>query len=219
MGEREDILAGLEKGVIEGEPEKVVELAQRALAAGIDPLDAINEGLIPGITEVGRRFECKDYFLPELMMAADAMKKGVTILEKEIAAGGRKRESLATVALGTVKGDIHDIGKSIVGTLLSAHGFDVIDLGVDVPAERFLEGVTDRGAGVVAMSALLPTTMPYMQRVIQELETRGLRDKVKVIVGGAPVTPEYARQIGADGYGDDAVAAVRVLRELVSGQW
>ncbi len=215
MGEREDILGGLEQGVIEGEAGRVVELANRVLALGLDPLDAINEGLVPGITEVGRRFECKDYFLPELMMAADAMKKGIAILEKEIGAGGRKRQSLAVVALGTVKGDIHDIGKSIVGTLLSAHGFEVLDLGVDVPVERFIEGVESRGADVVAMSALLPTTMPYMQRVIQELESRGLRERVKVVVGGAPVTPEYARHIGADGYGDDAVGAVKVLRGLL----
>ena len=210
-----DILKGLRQAVIDGDADLVRALAQQALDSGVDPMRAVNEGLIPGISEVGRLFERKEYFLPELMMAADAMKKGMVILETVIGAGGGKRGTLATVVLGTVKGDIHDIGKSIVGTLLSAHGFDVVDLGVDVPAERFLDNIEKTDARVLAMSSLLPTTMPYMKQVIDELAARGLRNKVKVIVGGAPVTPAYAKQIGADGYGDDAVGAVRVLRNLL----
>ncbi len=209
------LLKKLEQNVIDGEADAVRALAEEAISGGMDPLQAINEGLIPGITEVGRRFETKEFFLPELIMAADAMKKGMVVLEGAITAAGGKRERLATVALGTVKGDIHDIGKSIVGALMSAHGFNVIDLGVDVPAERFIAQVEGAGAQVVAMSALLPTTMPYMKHVIDELAKRGLRAKVKVIVGGAPITPAYAKQIGADGYGDDAVAAVRVARDLL----
>ena len=210
-----DILNGLRQAIIDGDADVVRRLSQQALDSGMDPMQAINDGLIPGITEVGRLFERKEYFLPELMMAADAMKKGMIILEAAIGAGGGKRQTLATVVLGTVKGDIHDIGKSIVGTLLSAHGFNVVDLGVDVPVERFMENLQKHEAQVLAMSSLLPTTMPYMKRVIDELTARGLRDKVKVIVGGAPVTPEYARQIGADGYGDDAIGAVRVLQNLL----
>lgn len=210
-----ELLQGLAQGVIDGEAATVETLARQVLDAGIDPMEGINDGLIPGITEVGRRFERKDYFLPELMMSADAMKHGMAVLEAALGASGARRETLATVVLGTVKGDIHDIGKSIVGTILSAHGYDVIDLGVDVPVGKFIDTATERQAQVVAMSALLPTTMPVMKRVIDELRERGIRDRFKVIVGGAPVTPDYARQIGADGYGDDAIAAVRVLHELL----
>jgi 5-methyltetrahydrofolate--homocysteine methyltransferase len=210
-----EILQSMAQAVIDGEAERVRELARRALEQGIEPMRAINEGLIPGISEVGRRFERKEYFLPELMMAADAMKKGMEVLEAALTAGGGKRESQGTVVLGTVKGDIHDIGKSIVGTLLSAHGFNVIDLGVDVSADRFIENIVNNNADVLGMSALLPTTMPYMKRVVDELVSRGLRQRVKVIVGGAPVTPEYARQIGADAYGDDAISAVHVVQQLL----
>ena len=210
-----EILAGLRHNVIEGEIETVPRLAQEALDAGLDPLEAVNEGLIPGIAEVGRRFEAKECFLPELMMSAEAMKRGMEILEAAIEAAGSKRQTQGTIVLGTVKGDIHDIGKSIVGTLLSAHGFNVVDLGVDVPTDRFIESIRQSGAQALGMSALLPTTMPYMRRVIEELERHGLRQQVKVIVGGAPVTPAYAREIGADGYGDDAVGAVRALQQLL----
>jgi 5-methyltetrahydrofolate--homocysteine methyltransferase len=210
-----EALTGLRQAVVDGEADVVRDLAQQALAGGIDPMEAINEGLIPGITEVGRRFERKEYFLPELMMAADAMKKGMEVLEGALGTGGGRRQSLATVVLGTVKGDIHDIGKSIVGTILSAHGYDVVDLGVDVAVAKFVDTAVAHQAQVVAMSALLPTTMPVMKRVIDELTERGIRNQFKVIVGGAPVTPDYARQIGADGYGDDAIAAVRLLHQLL----
>ncbi len=215
MADSTALLRDLRENVIAGEPEAVARLSQQALDLGVDPLGAIDEGLIPGIAEVGLRFERHEYFLPELVMAAAAMKKGMAILERAITARGGKRQALATIVLGTVKGDIHDIGKSIVGVILSAHGFDVVDLGVDVPAERFLAQVQSSGAQVLGMSALLPTTMPYMKHVIDELARRGLRDRVKVIVGGAPVTPSYAGQIGADAYGDDAVSAVRVVRGLL----
>lgn len=215
MSDKAKILEGLREKIIAGEPEGVSEQAQQALDGGLDPLEAINEGLIPGITEVGLRFERHEYFLPELIMAAEAMKKGMAILEAAITAGGGKRETLATIVLGTVKGDIHDIGKSIVGAILGAHGFNVIDLGVDVPADKFIAQLEQANAEVLAMSALLPTTMPYMKHVIDELAKRGLRSQVKIIIGGAPVTPAYAKQIGADGYGDDAVGAVRAVRTLL----
>jgi len=210
-----DILNGLRQAIIDGDADQVRKLARQALDAGMNPMQAINQGLIPGISEVGRLFERKEFFLPELMMAADAMKKGMAVLEPAITTGGGKRDTLATVILGTVKGDIHDIGKSIVGTMLSAYGFNVIDLGVDVPVEKFLDNLQKSNGTVLAMSSLLPTTMPYMKRVIDELVARGMRGAVKVIVGGAPVTPEYAKQIGADAYGDDAIGAVRVLQNLL----
>ncbi|MCL6429835.1 MAG: corrinoid protein [Anaerolineae bacterium] len=209
------VLRALTESVIGGEAEQAMSLARQALELGLEPMRAIDEGLIPGIMEVGRRFEAHEFFLPELIMAAEAMKKGMAVLEEAIVARGGKREALATVVLGTVKGDIHDIGKSIVGAMLTAHGFVVVDLGVDVPADRFLAEVEKHGAQVLGMSALLPTTMPYMQHVIEELTRRGLRDRVKVVVGGAPVTPAYAERIGADGYGDDAISGVRVVRGLL----
>jgi 5-methyltetrahydrofolate--homocysteine methyltransferase len=209
------VLAALRENVAAGEGDAVCRLAQEALGIGMDAMQAINEGLIPGITEAGVRFERKEYFLPELILSADAMKNGMDVLEAAVVAGGIRRNVLATVVLGTVKGDIHDIGKSIVGALLSAHGFHVIDLGVDVAADTFVDRVRKSDAQMLAMSALLPTTMPYMKRVIDELGRHGLRDKVKVIVGGAPVTAAYAQQIGADGYGDDAIAAVRVARSVL----
>lgn len=209
------VLRALTESVIAGEAEQASSLARQALELGLEPMRAIDEGLIPGIVEVGRRFEAHEFFLPELIMAAEAMKKGMAVLEEAIIARGGRREALATVVIGTVKGDIHDIGKSIVAAMLTAHGFQVVDLGVDVPAERFLSEVEKRNARVLGMSALLPTTMPYMQHVIEELGKRGLREKVKVVVGGAPVTPAYAQRIGADGYGDDAISGVRVVRELL----
>ena len=214
--DKSQLLQALAQNVIDGEADTVRRLAEQSLEMGIEPLEAINSGLIPGITEVGARFERHEFFLPELIMAADAMKKAMPLLEQAITSRGGKRETLATVVLGTVKGDIHDIGKSIVGAILSAHGFDVIDLGVDVPADRFLGEVEKHNARVLAMSALLPTTMPYMKHVIDASAQRGLRSQLKVIVGGSPVTSAYAQQIGADGYADDAVSAVRVLREMLA---
>jgi len=209
------ILKRLAEAIIAGEAKEAQRLAKGALQAGIEPMQAINEGLMPGLTEVGRRFETHEFFLPELILAAEATKKGVAVLEEAIASRGGKREALATVVLGTVKGDIHSIGKSLVGAVMSAHGFNVIDLGVDVPADRFIAELERTGAQILAMSALLPITMPYMQHVIAELKKCGLREKVKVVVGGAPVTPAYAQQIGADAYGRNAVDGVRVVTALL----
>ncbi|MGQ9626419.1 MAG: corrinoid protein [Anaerolineae bacterium] len=216
MDRESKIIEELKQKVIAGEIEEVPILAKKALEAGINPLRAINEGLIPGILEVGRLFESGEYYLPELMMSAEAMKGGIEILEKEIAAAGIKRETIGKVVIGTVQGDIHDIGKSIVATMMNASGLSVYDLGVNVSSEAFIFKVREVEADILAMSALLPTTMPYMGKVIQEVQAQGLRDKVRVMVGGAPVTPAFAQKIGADGYAEDAAGAARLAMEWMS---
>ncbi len=206
----DQIIDDLKQKVIDGEIEEVPVLAQQALEAGIDPLKAVNEGLIAGILEVGRLYESGEYYLPELMMSAEALKGGLDILEKEIAAAGLRRETAGTVVIGTVQGDIHDIGKSIVATMMNASGLSVHDLGVDVSSEAFIAKVKEVGADILAMSALLPTTMTYMEKVIQDTQAQDLRARIKVMVGGAPVTPAFAQKIGADGYADDAAGAARL---------
>jgi len=215
MAREHEILDKLGRMVIEGEIEETYLLAQEALGMGMDPLKAINEGLVPGIAEVGRRYDVGEYYLPELMMAAEAMKRGLGPLEARISEMGAERQTLGVVVIGTVKGDLHDIGKSIVATMLSANGFTVHDLGVDVSPDRFLAEVEKAEADILAMSALLPTTMPCMETVIQEVQNRGLRDRIKIMVGGAPVTAAFAQRIGADGYGDNAFEAVRLARQLL----
>jgi len=218
MAREKDILDELCQKVIEGEIEETYLLAQEVLEMGLDPLKAIDEGLIPGIVEVGRRYDVGEYYLPELMMAAEAMKRGLEPLEERISEMGVQRQTLGVVVIGTVKGDLHDIGKSIVATMLSANGFTVHDLGVDVSPDRFLAQVEETGADILAMSALLPTTMLYMETVIQEAQKRGLRDRIKIMVGGAPVTAAFAQRIRADGYGDNAFDAVRLARQFMGIQ-
>ncbi len=213
MEQESKIVEDLKQKVIDGEIEEVPALAQQALEAGLDPVKAVNEGLIAGILEVGRLYESGEYYLPELMMSAEAMKGGLDILEKEIAAAGIKRETVGTVVIGTVRGDIHDIGKSIVATMMNASGLSVHDLGVDVSSENFIARVKEVEANILAMSALLPTTMTYMEKVIQDAQAQGLRPKIKVMVGGAPVTPAFAEKIGADGYADDAAGAARLAMQ------
>jgi 5-methyltetrahydrofolate--homocysteine methyltransferase len=213
MDQEGKIIDDLKQNVIDGEIEEVPALARQALEAGIDPLKAVNEGLISGILEVGRLYENGEYYLPELMMSAEAMKGGLDILEREVAAAGIKREAVGTVVIGTVQGDIHDIGKSIVATMMNASGLSVHDLGVDVSSEAFIAKVEEVEADILAMSALLPTTMTYMEKVIRETQARGLRARIKIMVGGAPVTPAFAQKIGADGYADDAAGAARLAMQ------
>ncbi|MFB0547100.1 MAG: cobalamin-dependent protein [Anaerolineae bacterium] len=213
MTQETKIIEALRQKVIEGEIDEVPILAQQALDEGLDSLKAINEGLIRGIIEVGRLYETGEYYLPELMMSAEALKGGLDILEREVSAAGIKRETAGTVVIGTVQGDIHDIGKSIVATMMNASGLSVHDLGVDVSSEAFIAKVKEVEADILAMSALLPITMPYMEKVIQETQTQGLRAKIKVMVGGAPVTPAFAEKIGADGYADDAAGAARLAMQ------
>ncbi|MBK7349566.1 MAG: corrinoid protein [Gemmatimonadetes bacterium] len=211
----EELFAAMRQSVIDGDPDEVRVLAQRALALGIDPLEAINRGFVPGVTHVGEQFGLGEMFLPDLVLGGEAMKAAVAVLEPELARRGAQRESLGTVVLGTVRGDIHEIGKTLVQTMLSASGFQVHDLGVDVPVERFVGAVRELKPHVVGMSALLTTTMPGQRLVIEALEREGLRQQVKVIVGGAPVSQGWATEIGADGYGEDAMRAVTLVKALL----
>ena len=199
--------------VIEGDAPKAEALVNEALSEGLEPATIVNDGLIAAMGTIGERFGRGEIYVPEMLYSARAMQTGLTILEPLLAAGGGVVRK--AVVIGTVKGDVHDIGKNIVGIMLKGAGFTVYDLGVDVPAERFVSAVREHQPDLVGLSALLTTTMPAMRSVIEALELEGLRDSVKVIVGGAPVTEEFAEMIGADGYGTDAGAAATCAKELL----
>jgi 5-methyltetrahydrofolate--homocysteine methyltransferase len=205
-------MAELHNAILTGNAKAAVEATRQALAAGADALDLVNREMVPAMDEVGRRYECEEYFVPELLLAARAMKGSLEILRPLLAASGAK--PAGRVAIGTVKGDLHDIGKNLVGAMLEGAGFEVIDLGADVAAERFVEAVLTRQVGVICLSALLTVTMPSMKATIEALEAAGVRGRVKVLVGGAPVTQRFAEQIGADGFGENATAAVALARRM-----
>jgi corrinoid protein of di/trimethylamine methyltransferase len=200
--------------VIDGEPEDAEKLAKQALEQGVDALACINQGLMPGIQKVGELFSTGDYFLPELIIGADAMKAALDILEPALV-GGQEREVVGRVVLGTVEGDLHEIGKTLVATMLTANGFQVTDIGVDQKPEAFIAAIKNVNADIVGASALLTTTMLQQKKLVEALETAGLRDKVKVLVGGAPVTESFAKEIGADGYAEDAITAVDIAYRLM----
>lgn len=205
----------LAQSIYEGDDQKAEALAMQVLESGTDPLEAINKGFVVGINQVGSEYSQGDLFLPDLVLAGEAMKAAVAVLEPEMERRGSKRELLGTVVLCTVKGDIHEIGKTLVGTMLAGAGFQVVDMGVDVSAVSIIEKVRQVGADLVGLSALLTTTMPAQKAVVEALEEAGLRDKVKVMVGGAPVTSGWAEEIGADGYGADAAQAVTTAKQLL----
>ncbi len=211
----ERIFKEMAQAVIDGVPERARQLAQEALRQGIGPLEAIDQGFKPGMDVVGDGFAKGELFIPDLMMSGEAMKVAITTLEPELLKRRQQREVLGKVVIGTVQGDIHEIGKTLVATMLAANGFDVHDLGVDVPAQRFLDKVREVGADVLGLSALLTTTILNQEAVIQSLEEAGLRDQVKVIIGGVPASPEWAEEIGADGYAENATEAVQVVKQLV----
>jgi corrinoid protein of di/trimethylamine methyltransferase len=211
----DELFKEMAQSITDGESEKAAELAQQSIDLGIDPLDAINKGFVNGVNFVGDQFSCGMMFLPELVMAGEAMKAAVAVLEPELAKRGTQRTMLGKVVLCTVEGDIHEIGKTLVGTMLSATGFQVFDMGVDVPVMKVVEKAREVNADIVAMSALLTTTMVHQKDVIEALEDVGMRSKVKVMVGGAPVTQEWVKQIGADGYSEDAIGAARVAKQLL----
>ncbi len=212
----QELLQAMRKSIIDGAADTASTLAQEALNTGIDPLDAINNGYVEGITYVGEKFGCRELFLPDMLAAAEAMKSALKILEPAMRKTGAHRESLGKVVLGTAKGDIHDIGKNIVGTMLTAAGFEVFDLGINVPAEKFVDKAKAISADIVGVSALLTTTMMGQKAVIEALNKEGLRSQVKVIIGGAAVTPKWASDIGADGYARSAMDAIDLARRLVA---
>jgi corrinoid protein of di/trimethylamine methyltransferase len=211
-----DLLAKITSSVVEGEPEETVDLTRQAMEAGLEPLAIINDGLVPGMNIVGDKFQRGEYFLPHLIIAANGMQQAMQLLEPELQARQQAVSVAGTMVIGSVAGDIHEIGKSLVATMMSAAGFQVYDLGVDVPTATFVAKVKETGANLLGLSALLTTTMTVQRQVIEALEEAGIRDQVKVILGGAPVSQEWAETIGADGYAEDAVGAIELARRLVS---
>jgi len=215
MSAASDIRQKLSDCVVQGNSEAAKTLATEALNAGIDPIDAIDNGLAKGLREVGSKFERGEMFLMQLILSGEAMKTGLGILKPEILKQQKELKGRGTILLGTVEGDIHDIGKSIVAAMLTADGFDVTDLGVDVPDKVFVEKTKDSKARILGLSALMTTTRTKQKDIIDALKGAGVRSTIKVMVGGATVTPEWAKQIGADGYGEDAVDATKTARELL----
>ncbi len=207
-------LRQLYNAVVSGDFKASQAITQQALAEGVDPLELVNQYMVPAMDEVGRRFECNEYFVPELLISARAMKAALELIRPILTARGT--QPAGRVAIGTVKGDLHDIGKNLVASLLEGGGFEVIDLGVNVSPEKFIETVQQKSANIVAMSALLTTTMPAMKTTIDALKQAGVRDKVKVLIGGAPITQKYAEEIGADGYSENAVGAVALAKKAVT---
>jgi corrinoid protein of di/trimethylamine methyltransferase len=211
----EQLFDQMTQSIIEGDSDLSAQLAEQALKEGLDPLEAITRGYVPGIDHIGREFASGNAFLPELVMSGEAMKSAVALLEPEMVKRGTQRQMLGKIVLGTVEGDIHEIGKSLVGTMLTAAGFEVFDMGVDVPVEKMIGKAIEVDADIIAMSALLTTTMVKQREVIEELEKEGLRSRFKVIVGGAPVTRDWVQKINADGYSEDAIGAVNLAKSLV----
>ncbi|MFC2040787.1 corrinoid protein [Chloroflexota bacterium] len=206
-------LEEISQNLIEGQKDKVEELTRLALEDGISVEQILNEGLLGGMNIVGERFKQAEMFIPEVLLAADAMKAGTDVLAPLLL--GTDFQSLGKVVLGTVKGDIHDMGKNLVGIMLSGAGFEVIDLGVDVPPQKFIETAIENKAGLIGMSSLLTVTMPFLKATIEELKKAGVKN-IKTIVGGATVTQRYADEIGADGYAKDAPSALAKAKELLN---
>lgn len=206
-------LGKLYDAIVRGDQKAAVDITRQALGEHVDPLELITKYMTPAMDEVGRRFQCQETFVPGLVLGGRAMKAVLEILRPELARGGA--EPAGRVVIGTVKGDLHDIGKNLVASMVEGAGFEVVDLGTDVRPEKFVEAVEANKADVVALSALLTVTMPALKHTIEALEKAGVRGRVKVMIGGAPVTQQYADTIGADGYGEDAIAAVALARRLV----
>jgi corrinoid protein of di/trimethylamine methyltransferase len=207
-------LRQLYDAILNGDAKTSAAVTRDALAGGMEPMELITGYMIPAMDEVGKLFECEEYFVPELLLSGRAMKASMELLRPLLAKGGI--EPLARVVIGTVKGDLHDIGKNLVASMLEGGGFEVIDLGADVSPEVFVETARARNARLVALSALLTVTMNSMRTTIQAFEKAGMRDKVKVMVGGAPVTQQFADEIGADGFSENASAAVSLARKLIA---
>jgi 5-methyltetrahydrofolate--homocysteine methyltransferase len=201
------------EAILNGNAKKAHDATEAALATGAEPLALIQDSMVPAMDEVGKLFECEDYFVPELLLAGRAMKSAMELIKPLLSASGTRMA--VRVIIGTVKGDLHDIGKNIVASMLEGSGFEVIDLGTDVTPEKFVSAVRESNPQVVCLSALLTVTMPAMKTTIDALATAGVRTQVKVLVGGAPVTSQFAREIGADGYSENASGAVSLVKELL----
>lgn len=199
--------------LIKGQAKKVIELTTNAINEGVEPAKILGEGLIAGMNVVGQKFKACEFYVPEVLIAARAMKGAMEVLKPKLLESGV--QPIAKIAIGTVKGDLHDIGKNLVSMMLQGAGFEIIDLGVDVTPEKFIESVKTKGVTLVGMSALLTTTMPSMKSAIEAMKEAGVRDKVKVMIGGAPVSQSYSDEIGADGYSADAASAVEKAKELL----
>jgi len=206
-------LENLAANLINGKAEEVKNLTKQAIDEGISPREILNNGMLIGMSEVGRRFKNNEFYVPEVLIAARAMKNGMQILKPLLTETGV--EPLGKIAIGTVKGDLHDIGKNLVSMMLEGGGFEVVDLGVDVSPEKYVDVVKNKGVHVIGMSALLTTTMLNMKSTVEALKNANVRDQVKIVIGGAPVTDSYAKEIGADGYAADAATAVDVVKSLL----
>ena len=212
----EELFKEMTESIIDGDADKSAELARKAIEQGMDPILAISNGFVPGVNHIGEQFACGNAFLPELVMSGEAMKAAVAVLEPEMIKRGTQRQVLGTVVLATVEGDIHEIGKTLVGTMLSAAGFKVYDLGVDVSPDVIIGKALEVTADIIAMSALLTTTMVRQRQVTDDLQKEGLRSRFKIMVGGAPVTRDWVTSIQADGYSEDAIGAVAVAKQLMA---
>jgi 5-methyltetrahydrofolate--homocysteine methyltransferase len=201
--------------ILNGNNKGAVEITQEALDAGVTAQQLVDQGMIPAMGEVGQRFENEEFFVPELLLAARAMKAALALIRPHLQQEGVEARGCAVV--GTVKGDLHDIGKNLVASMLEGAGYEIVDLGTDVTPEQFVAAAKEKGANLIGLSALLTVTMPSMKNTVELLEKEGLRDQVKVMVGGAPLSSEYAEEIGADGYADNASAAVRLAQQLTAG--
>lgn len=210
----QEALKNVLDAVVEGEVEDVGKYTEKAVTAGVKPLDILNEGLVKGIEVVGERYASGEYFLPDLILGAKAMDVGIGIIEPLLTS--EKREFLGRVVMGTVEGDLHDIGKNIVIMMLKSNGFEVFDLGVDVSSKTFVDKVQEIKPQIIGISALLTTTVNKQKEIIEQLQEEGLREQVKIIIGGAPINQAWSEQIGADGYGEDALSAVALCKNLLS---
>ncbi|HSK88420.1 MAG TPA: corrinoid protein [Anaerolineales bacterium] len=211
----EELYKEMAQSIIDGEAEQAVALAQKSIELQMHPLDTITKGFVVGVNYIGDQFGKGEAFLPELVMAGEAMKAAIAVLEPELIKLGEAREVMGRVVLATVEGDSHEIGKTLVGTMLSASGFEVFDIGVDAPAEKIIGKALEVDANLIGMSALLTTTMVRQREVIEELDKEGLRPRIKVLVGGAPITKDWADKIKADGTSEDAIGAVKLAKQLL----